>query len=48
MENLDVNAIGGIGFDATCSLVALDYEDKPISVSPTGILKFLFGRICLL
>jgi len=26
----------GIGFDATCSLVALDNEDKPITVSPTG------------
>ena len=28
--------IAGIGFDATCSLVALDAEDRPVSVSPTG------------
>lgn len=26
----------GIGFDATCSLVVLDANDKPVSVSPTG------------
>jgi FGGY-family pentulose kinase len=29
-------AVGGIGFDATCSLVALDAKDKPVSLSPTG------------
>lgn len=29
-------AIAGIGFDATCSLVALDATDRPVSVSPTG------------
>ena len=28
--------VKGIGFDATCSLVALDVNDKPVSVSPTG------------
>jgi FGGY-family pentulose kinase len=28
--------VAGIGFDATCSLVALDAHDKPVSVSPTG------------
>ena len=28
--------IGGIGFDATCSLVVLDAENKPVTVSPTG------------
>jgi FGGY-family pentulose kinase len=28
--------IRGLGFDATCSLVALDGEDRPVSVSPTG------------
>lgn len=27
--------IAGIGFDATCSLVVLDKEDKPVSVSTT-------------
>jgi FGGY-family pentulose kinase len=26
----------GIGFDATCSLVALDASDRPVSVSPDG------------
>lgn len=29
-------AIKGIGFDATCSLVALDAADRPVSVSATG------------
>jgi len=29
-------AIKGIGFDATCSLVALDAADRPVSVSTTG------------
>ncbi len=28
--------VRGIGFDATCSLVALDGEDRPVTVSPTG------------
>jgi len=28
--------VAGIGFDATCSLVALDARDRPVSVSPTG------------
>lgn len=28
--------VRGIGFDATCSLVALDQQDRPVSVSPTG------------
>ena len=26
----------GIGFDATCSLVVMDTEGKPLSVCPTG------------
>jgi FGGY-family pentulose kinase len=30
------DAIAGIGFDATCSLVALDDSDRPVSVSCTG------------
>lgn len=30
------SAVRGVGFDATCSLVALDGEGKPVSVSPTG------------
>jgi FGGY-family pentulose kinase len=29
-------SIAGIGFDATCSLVALDESDRPVTVSPTG------------
>jgi FGGY-family pentulose kinase len=28
--------IAGIGFDATCSLVCLDANDRPVTVSPTG------------
>jgi FGGY-family pentulose kinase len=28
--------VRGVGFDATCSLVLLDAEDKPVTVSPTG------------
>jgi FGGY-family pentulose kinase len=30
-------AIAGIGFDATCSLVLLDGDDKPVSASTTGM-----------
>ena len=33
---VDARAIGGIGFDATCSLVALDRDSGPITVSPGG------------
>ncbi len=29
-------SIVGVGFDATCSLVALDAEDKPVTISPDG------------
>jgi FGGY-family pentulose kinase len=29
-------AIRGVGFDATCSLVALDGDDEPVTVSPSG------------
>ena len=29
-------SIAGIGFDATCSLVALDENDRPVTVSPTA------------
>ncbi|HBQ18864.1 MAG TPA: ribulokinase [Myxococcales bacterium] len=28
--------VRGVGFDATCSLVALDAEDRPVTVSPGG------------
>ncbi len=33
---LGPEAVAGIGFDATCSLVALDADDQPVSISPTG------------
>jgi len=33
---LSGEAITGIGFDATCSLVVLDSQDRPVTVSPTG------------
>jgi FGGY-family pentulose kinase len=35
-SGLKASAIKGIGFDATCSLVALDREDEPVTVSITG------------
>lgn len=28
--------IGGVGFDATCSLVVLDTDERPLTVSPSG------------
>ncbi len=34
--DLAADAVAGISFDATCSLVALDHDDRPISVSTTG------------
>ncbi|MEZ4220322.1 MAG: FGGY-family carbohydrate kinase [Polyangiaceae bacterium] len=33
---LGPEAVAGVGFDATCSLVVLDEEDRPVSVSPSG------------
>ena len=38
LEQAEIAAesIRGIGFDATCSLVALDEENRPLTVSPTG------------
>ncbi|XP_064477013.1 FGGY carbohydrate kinase domain-containing protein-like isoform X2 [Ornithodoros turicata] len=32
----DAEKIRGLGFDATCSLVILDEEEAPLTVSPTG------------
>lgn len=29
--------IRGVGFDATCSLVVLDADDRPLTVSPSGV-----------
>ncbi len=34
--SLPAEAVAGIGFDATCSLVVLDDSDAPVSVSPGG------------
>jgi len=34
--NGEAGGIAGIGFDATCSLVALDAGDRPVTVSPSG------------
>ncbi len=34
--NTESGDVAGIGFDATCSLVVLDAEDRPVSVSPDG------------
>ncbi len=33
---IDPERVCGLGFDATCSLVALDGDDRPVTVSPTG------------
>ncbi len=33
---LSAEQVGGIGFDATCSLVVLGDDDRPVTVSPTG------------
>jgi len=32
-----IERVRGVGFDATCSLVALDADDRPVTVSPTGL-----------
>jgi D-ribulokinase len=32
-SGLPPQSVGGIGFDATCSLVVLDAADRPLSVS---------------
>ena len=34
--SLAADAVTGIGFDATCSLVGLDIDDRPLSLSPSG------------
>lgn len=36
VSGISPNQVGGIGFDATCSLVVLDDADRPITASPTG------------
>ena len=34
--NVSSDVVAGLGFDATCSLVVLDANGEPVSVSPTG------------
>ena len=36
-KELDPRQVSGIGFDATCSLVALDASGGSLTVSPTGL-----------
>ena len=36
VQDVSPEQIKGIGFDATCSLVVLDADFKPVTVSPTG------------
>ena len=38
-SGLPPDAVGGMGFDATCSLVVLDRDGRPVSVSLTGALE---------
>ena len=41
-SEVDPSQVAGIGFDATCSMVVLDTDCKPLSVCPTGtIILFL-------
>ncbi|HUU29037.1 MAG TPA: FGGY-family carbohydrate kinase [archaeon] len=35
-KKIDPQAVTGVSFDATCSLVALDSNGEPVTVSPTG------------
>jgi FGGY-family pentulose kinase len=35
-EGTDPGSVRGMGFDATCSLVLLDQNDRPVSASPSG------------
>lgn len=36
-QDVDVKSVRGIGFDATCSLVALDRHFLPVAVNHTGV-----------
>ncbi|XP_050978967.1 FGGY carbohydrate kinase domain-containing protein [Labeo rohita] len=36
-QDVDVASVRGIGFDATCSLVALDQNFQPVAVNGTGV-----------
>lgn len=35
-QGIDVDSVRGIGFDGTCSLVALDRNFLPVAVNQTG------------
>ncbi|XP_077096545.1 FGGY carbohydrate kinase domain-containing protein-like [Siphateles boraxobius] len=36
-QDIDVTCVRGLGFDATCSLVALDRHFQPVAVNHTGV-----------
>ncbi|MCC6907229.1 MAG: FGGY-family carbohydrate kinase [Phycisphaerales bacterium] len=36
LAGASADRVAGVGFDATCSLVALDENDRPVTVSPSG------------
>jgi len=36
MSGIDPRSVAGLGFDATCSLVAIAKDGSPVTVSPTG------------
>lgn len=46
-QGVDKGSVQGIGFDATCSLVVLDGNGKPVSVSSTGNIYNFFKIIYL-
>ncbi|KOC64753.1 FGGY carbohydrate kinase domain-containing protein [Habropoda laboriosa] len=39
VADISADSVKGIGFDATCSLVAIDKTGSPVTVSPTGADK---------
>lgn len=39
VADISAEDVKGIGFDATCSMVAVDEAGLPITVSPTGTKK---------
>lgn len=41
VADISAEDVKGIGFDATCSLVAVDEAGSPVTVSPTGTKKEL-------
>jgi D-ribulokinase len=50
-SGLPPESVGGMGFDATCSLVALDRNARPLSVSPTDaserdVIVWMDHRAC--